>query len=131
MIFNDSPNYIIFISVLISLPPLGLEFLGDRTAATPSSYRPQIFLICCNEYGHFLTFSIYCCLVAKSCLILCDPMDYSPPGSTGHGISQAKILEWFAISFSGDLPDPGIEPVSLALPGGFVITEPPGNPLGT
>ena len=47
------------------------------------------------------------------------------------GISQAKILEWFAISFSGDLPDPGIEPVSLALPGGFVITEPSGNPLGT
>ena len=41
-----------------------------------------------------------------------------------HGISQARILEWVAISFPpGDLPDPGIE--SLALAGRFFITEPP------
>ena len=37
-------------------------------------------------------------LVAQSCLILCDPMDGSPPGSSVHGISQARILEWVAIS---------------------------------
>ena len=36
--------------------------------------------------------------VAQLCLTLCDPMDCSPPGSTVHGISQAKILEWIAIS---------------------------------
>ena len=36
--------------------------------------------------------------VAQSCLILCDPMDYSPPGSFIHGIFQARILEWVAIS---------------------------------
>ena len=30
----------------------------------------------------------------------CDPMEYSPPGSSVHGISQARILEWVAISFS-------------------------------
>ena len=39
-------------------------------------------------------------LLAQSCPILCDPMDCSPPGSSVHGISQAKILEWVAISFS-------------------------------
>ena len=39
-------------------------------------------------------------LVAKSCLALCDPMDCSLPGSSVHGIFQARILEWFAISFS-------------------------------
>ena len=33
------------------------------------------------------------------CLTLYDPMDYSPPGSSVHGISQAEILEWVAISF--------------------------------
>ena len=38
--------------------------------------------------------------VAQSCLTLCDPMDYSPPGSSVHGISQARILEWVAISLS-------------------------------
>ena len=43
----------------------------------------------------------YCCyLVAKSCLTLCSPMGCSPPGSSVHGISQARILEWAAISSS-------------------------------
>ena len=37
-------------------------------------------------------------LVAQSCLTLCDPLDYSPPGSSVHRISQAKILQWVAIS---------------------------------
>ena len=40
----------------------------------------------------------------------CDPMDCSPPGSSVGGISQARILEWVAISFSGDLPDTRVEP---------------------
>ena len=43
-----------------------------------------------------------CCyrLVAKSCLTLCNHMDCRPPGSSVHGISQARILEWVAISSS-------------------------------
>ena len=41
-----------------------------------------------------------CGLVAQSCPTLCDPMDCSPPGSSVHGILQARILEWVAISFS-------------------------------
>ena len=39
-------------------------------------------------------------LVVQSCLILCDPMDFSLPGSSVHGILQARILEWVAIPFS-------------------------------
>ena len=38
--------------------------------------------------------------VAQSCPTLCDPMDYSLPGSSAHGILQARVLEWVAISFS-------------------------------
>ena len=45
------------------------------------------------------------------CLTLCNPMDCSPPGSSVHGIFQVRILEWVAISFSRDIPDPGIKPV--------------------
>ena len=41
-----------------------------------------------------------CCLVAKPCPLFCDSMDCSPPGSSVHGISQVRILEWVAISFS-------------------------------
>ena len=39
------------------------------------------------------------CSVAKLCLTLCDPMDCSPPGSSVHGIFQARILEWVSISY--------------------------------
>ena len=38
--------------------------------------------------------------VTQSCPTLCDPMDYSLPGSSVHGISQARILQWVAIPFS-------------------------------
>ena len=40
----------------------------------------------------------------QACSTLCDPIDGSPPGSAVRGILQAKILEWVAISFSGNLP---------------------------
>ena len=36
----------------------------------------------------------------QSCLTLCNPMDGSPPGSSVHGIFQARVLEWGAITFS-------------------------------
>ena len=42
---------------------------------------------------------VLCVLVTQSCLTFCDPMDCSPPGSSVHGILQARILEWAAISF--------------------------------
>ena len=50
-------------------------------------------------------------------------MDYSPPGSSVHWVPQARILEWTAISFSRDLPNPGIEPMSLALAGRFFTAD--------
>ena len=68
---------------------------------------------------------------AQLCPALCDLMDYSPPGSSVHGILQARILEWAAISSCRDPPDPGIEPmspVSPVLAGGFFTTEPVGKP---
>ena len=55
------------------------------------------------------------CVHAKSlqsCPTLCDPMDNSLPGSSVHGILQARILEWVTMPSSRDLPDPGIKPTS-------------------
>ena len=43
---------------------------------------------------------LYMCLVAQSCLTICDLVNCSPSGSSVHGILQARILEWVAISFS-------------------------------
>ena len=39
-------------------------------------------------------------LVTQLCPTLCNPMDYSPPGFSGHGILQARVLQWVAIPFS-------------------------------
>ena len=54
-------------------------------------------------------------LVAQLYLTLGNPVDYSPPGSSVHGILQARILEWVAIPSPEDLPDPGTETRSPTL----------------
>ena len=66
-------------------------------------------------------------LVVKSCLTLCTPMDYRPPGSSEHGVLQARTLEWVAIPFSGDLANPRIEPGTPALQADSLPSEPPGK----
>ena len=47
---------------------------------------------------------------------LCNPVDCSPPGSSVHGILQARILEWVAMPLSRGCSNPGIEPSSLTFP---------------
>ena len=64
--------------------------------------------------------------VAQSCPTLCDPMDCSLPGSSVHGILQARILEWVPYCPPRDLLNPGIKPTTLvspALAGGFFNTS--------
>ena len=60
----------------------------------------------------------------------CDPMDCSSPGSSVHGILQARVLEWVAISFSSGLPNSGIKPRSPAFQADSLRTEPPGHIIG-
>ena len=72
--------------------------------------------------------NIHQALVAQSCLTPCDPMDCSPPGPSVNGILQARILEWVAIPFFRNLPDPGIEPGSSALQADSLPSEPPRKP---
>ena len=71
------------------------------------------------------------CMRTQSCLTLCDHMDGSTPGSSVHGILQARILEWVAISYSRGSSQPGDKPVSLmflVLAGRLVTTVSPGKP---
>ena len=53
------------------------------------------------------------CLVAQSCLTLCNPVDWSLPGSSVHRIPQARILSGFPCPPPGDLPNSGTEPGSI------------------
>ena len=65
--------------------------------------------------------------VAQLCQTLCDPMDCSLLGSSVHGIFEARVLEWIAISFSRGSSDVGMEPGSPALQADALPSEVPGK----
>ena len=62
-------------------------------------------------------------LVAQLCPTFCDPMDCSLPGSSVHGILQARILEWEAILFSSNLSNLGIKPKCPSLQAYFYLSH--------
>ena len=57
-----------------------------------ANYSPYVLFVCAKSLQSYLT--------------LCDPMDCSPPGSSVHGILQARILEWVAMPFSKESSQP-------------------------
>ena len=65
----------------------------SRTPQTINTLFKSLWFLCPDNKENEV-------LVAQSGLTPCDPMDYSPPGSSDHGILQERILEWVAISFS-------------------------------
>ena len=69
--------------------------------------------------------------VAQSCLTLCDPVDCSSPGSSVHGVLQARIQEGLPCLPPGDLPNPEVEPRSPALQVDSLPTVPTGKPKYT
>ena len=78
-------------------------------------------------------FSI-CGSCAQLCLTPCDPMDYSPPGFSVHGIFQARILKWVVISSSRGSSGPrnGTRVSCISCTGcRFFTTEPHGKPYST
>ena len=112
LLFLLSLGYVVYIyfspnsdvltwNVLSSLPaiqnmsfqgPALFNSFGNLLAISVLSYFPHL---CSGSKLHLL-----CARFAHLCPTLCDPTDCSPPGSSAHGISQARILEWAAISSS-------------------------------
>ena len=87
---------------LISYSLFLIFFAGDLTI---SQISPFLLSLECNQLQDLAYSSFKLKLkteteVAQSCPTFCDPEDCSPPGSSVHGILQARILEWVAISFS-------------------------------
>ena len=66
--------------------------------------------------------------VSQSCPTLWDTMDHRLPGSSVHGILQARTLEWFAISFSRGSSQPRDQTRVSCIAGRFFTNEPPGTP---
>ena len=68
------------------------------------------------------------CSVAQACQTLCSPMNCSWPGSSVHGVLQARILEWVSIPFSRGSFQSRDRTRDSWIAGGFFTTDPPGKP---
>ena len=101
---------------LPSKPALGKPFPSHTQAPTsnrcpiPCGRRSPLTLLPTSSLSKRV-----CTKSLQSCLILCNPMDRSPPGSCVCGILQVRILEWVPMPFSRGSPNPGIGPRSSAV----------------
>ena len=86
----------------VSIP--GQLKMGTETLLLKPIFTNSCFLLKKKQTKKHIQYTLLCLVkwseVAQSCLTLCDPMDCSLPGSSVHGILQAIVLEWIAISFS-------------------------------
>ena len=100
-------------------PAINLEncILSDPAQVLPFCHADSDFYFL--KATCLFPYELHACVCVRSlqsCLALCNPVYYSLPSSSVHGILQARILEWVAVPSSRDLPDPGIEPTSLMSP---------------
>ena len=120
-----------------------LELWFSSCLACPGVGDGQGGLACCKSWGHkesytteqlnWTELSLCChrlCLIAKSWSTLSQSHGlYSLSGSSVHGISQARILEWGAFSFPRESSQPTDWTYVCCIAGGFFATKPPGKPL--
>ena len=92
---------------------------GDGLLLHTTHHGCAISVLCFDKFVH----GCVCAKSLQSCPALCNAMDRSLPRSSVCGILQARILEQVPFPPPGDLPDPGIEPTSPALAGGFLTTS--------
>ena len=101
---------------------LGLSSLVSWKNLESMDYLLQVYSLCVHAK------------LLQSSLTLFDPMDCSPPGSSVHGILQARILEWVAMPSSRGSSQPrnqNFVSCDSCIAGGFFTTEPPGKPISS
>ena len=124
-------------------PALGACSLGHWTTRKVPFANFLIWLFCCSYWAVWVlyictlapnqTHDLEICsiipqvkvLVAQSYPTLCEPKDYSLPGSSVHGVLQARIQSGLPFPSPEDLPNLGIKPRSLALQANSLLSEPP------
>ena len=99
---------------------LKTSYVSQRGRLFP--FRCPVSLACVRQAAGASSNRASACFITRSRLALCDPMDCSLPGSSVHGILQARTLEYVAIPFSS--PDPGIELGCPALQADNLPSEP-------
>ena len=114
-------EHICMVVLSLDLSSLKIVTLINPYLATSLTENNSFFASKMVKWEMFPEGLLCCCLVTMSCSTLCDPMDCGPPGSSVHGISQARILEWVAISFSRGFFQTR-DQISSALADGFFPT---------
>ena len=119
------------------MPTIGTEWrrMGARTEGDCTATRREVLIgkkspPLCFSGAHTPSVCMYTQSL-QSCLNLCDPMDCNPPGSSVHGILQARILEWVAMPFSQGSSQPSDQTLIFCIAGRFFSAEPPGKPPHT
>ena len=79
---------------------MGQSILKEISPGITLVSQPVAFIYLSGQVPTLSVRVLVFVLVAQLCLTLCDLTDYSPPGSSVHGILQARILEWVAFPFS-------------------------------
>ena len=124
-------SFHLLLSSLISFNNVFLVF-SIQFFTSLVKFIPKYFILfdaVSNVIAFLISFQDYSLWVLLFSLLVhvqlfCDPINCSLPGSSVHGISQGKILEWVAISF----PRGSSQPRDPELAGGFFTTKTPGNP---
>ena len=99
--FLKSFKFLVYVQMFSNVCPTDFFSFGSDL------FNSHAFEIHIRSVMHQYIVSLSLCReVAQSCSTLCDPMDCSPPGSSLHGILQARVLEWVAISFSRESSQP-------------------------
>ena len=103
---------------------LPLAWTVHKEYSLPSPLYEVYFLVCICVFAML-------CLVAQLCHTLCDPWSVAHQAPLSMGILQARILEWGAMPYSRDLPNPGIEPRSPTLQEDSLPSEPRNTGVGS
>ena len=121
--FWNSTN-LIFISMFISaVIKADIIFLIQHYILEPLNAYPWLVTTANAWLGFW-----FCAMYAQPCPALFDPMDCSPQAPLSMRFSRLEYWSGLPFPSPGDLPDPGMEPASLALAGRFLTTELPGKP---
>ena len=105
-----------------------LEWVAMPNLPDPGINPSLLLLLHCWQILYLQVTSAVLCLVAQSCLTLCNPMDYIPPGSSVYGDSPGKNRTGLPCPLPGNLPNPEIGPRSPTLQEDSLPLEPPGKP---
>ena len=119
-------EFLLCVCVCVKSPP-ALSYKDTSDGIQDPAWQSRVRMII-----HHKILSNTECVHAKSlqsCLTLWDPMDYSTPSFSVHGIHQARILEWVAMPSSRGSPRPRGWTCGFCMAGGFIISEPPGKLL--